>query len=160
MKSIVEHVNEAMVAEGRTVFADIKTDWDDDEMEIYAQEAIDDCYQLASQLESTKPADLKKVRDFKGYDAAKLDDYCKLMEEIGAWINGVMAQAEDDMPTAASYVEMVQFLADDDMTAESVADHVDGLKTVSEFEDIYACVKDIFAHWDEVSKAIFRKPWN
>ena len=161
MKSIIEHITEAIVDEGRTAFSDIKTDWSEDDMEIYAQEAIDSCYKLASSLEGTKPADLKKVRDFKKYDMSKLEDYCKIIEEIGAWINGVIAIAEDDMPAAATYIEMVQFMADDnDSCIENVADNVTDLKSVQDGEDVYDYLKDIFAHWNDVSKVVIGKPWN
>lgn len=161
MKSIVEYINTAMITEGRPVFADIKTEWNDDEMEIYAQEAIDACYKLASQFESIKPNDLKKVRGFKKYDMGMLEDYCKIIEEIGAWINGVIAIAEDDMPAAATYIEMVQFMADDsDSCIENVADNVTDLKSVQDGEDVYDYLKDIFAHWNDISKVLFGKPWN
>ena len=161
MKSIIEYITEAIVNEGHTVFSDIKTDWGEDDMEIYAKEAINSCYNLASKLGDVKPADLKKVRDFKKYDMGMLKDYCKIIEEIGAWIEGVLALAEDDMTEAASYIEMVQFMAEDNASCiENVADNVTDLKSVQDGEDVYDYLEDIFAHWNDVSNVVIGKPWN
>lgn len=161
MKSIVEHINEAMVTEGRSVFAGIKTEWDDDEMEVYAQEAVDACYKLASQFEGIKPTDLKKIRDFKKYDMNMLEDYCKIIEEIGAWINGVTSEAYHHMPDATTYIEMIQCLGEEnDSCITNVADNVTDLKSVQDGEDVYDYLNDIFKHWDDISKVLFGKPWN
>ena len=162
MKSIVEHINDAMALnEGRTVFSEINTDWDDDSYEVYAPEAISDCYGLATGLEDAKLADLKKVRAFKTYDNATLEDYCTLLSDIGAWINGIMSLAEDDLPDAGTYVSMTQFLGEDpESCIESVADNHGDLNTIEDGEDVYDFLKDIFDHWNDISKVLFKKPWN
>lgn len=163
MKSIIDHINEAMVRieESRSVFADINLDWDDDDMEVYAPEAINDCYQLVGKFESVKMNDLKKIKDWKDYDNAKLEDYVDLFSGIGAWMNGVLSQAEDELSEARMYIEMIQYLGEDhDNCIENVADNVGNLKSVEDGEDVYDYLDDIFNHWDEVSKVLFRKSWN
>lgn len=151
MKSLVEHINEAMVVEA-SLFDGVSAEDD-------YEGACDYVEGLATQLENVKPAQLKRV--FKDLDNKVLNDYCKCLEEIAAWINGVMSLARDEESEADMYIEMVSALGDDYSGAvENVCDNLQGnLDTAEDGQTVYDYVEDIFQHWQEISKVVFKKTW-
>lgn len=151
MKPIVEHMNEAMVMES-SVFDTIDVEND-------CEGACDYIERLGEQLEGVKPTQLKRV--FKNLDNKVLKDYCKILEEIAAWINGILSVARDEEDEAGMYIDMITRLGSDYQSAlENVADNLYGeLDTIEDDEDVYDYVEDIFKHWQEISKLVFRKSW-
>lgn len=170
MKTIAQRINESRAArklnEAKKSVAndipDCPIDSDDD----YAvQPSIDACYSVASDLEDVNKnmTLLKKVKGFKGYDQRKLHDYAICLEQVAAWINGVMSLAEDDIPEAATYVNMVKNLGtDNEECKENSAQNCDpsDFDSIQDDQDIYDYFDDIFNNWNDVSKAIFKKSWN
>lgn len=144
-------MNEAMVVES-SVFDSIDVEND-------CEGACDYIERLGEQLEKVKPAQLKRV--FKGLDDKVLKDYCKILEEIAAWINGVLSIARDEEDEASKYIEMITGLGNDYQSAlENIADNLYGeLDSIEDGEDAYDYIEDVFKHWQEISKLVFRKSW-
>lgn len=165
MKSLVEHMNERFVDEAKnTVFNSIPECPINSDVTDEIQPSIDRCYEIASTLEDSHKnmGLLKKVRAFKGYDEKKLHDYAYCLEEIGGWINGIMGLAEDEIAEANLYVEMTKRLGVEYQAClENCAQNIDpaGFDSITSDEDIWNYFEDIFANWNDVSKAIFKMPW-
>lgn len=157
MKNLTETLNES-------ILSDLE-----DSIEMYDDDpdmAINDCYALAEVLEKVKPTQLKKVKDWKDYDKDLLDDYCVLLTQIGAYINGLMGEAEDYKEEGDTrFVEMVHDLVDqpdncvDDVVMNSGQAKFKSIESDDE-DGIKYCVNDIFNHWEELWKVGFKQRWS
>ena len=168
MKTVSEHMSDALLNEARKTIVDSIPDCPENGEEYEVQPAIDECYGIASVFEDVNKnmTLLKKVRDFKKYDQKKLHDLAICLEQIGAYINGLMALAEDDVAEAYIYVNMVKKLPTNKDSVrqciENCAQEVDpaDFDSITSDEDIYDYFFEIFEHFDEVIKAIFKMPWD
>lgn len=171
MKSITEHMQEALGIGGRSineakkcVVNSIPDCPDNADNEYEVQPAIDKCYEIAGTLEDTitNMKLLKKVKAFKGYDQKTLHDYAVCLEQIGAWINGVMSLAEDEISEARMYVNTVKDINTDSECWENSVEEVDPAEfdSITGNEDIYDYFDDIKNNWNDVCKAIFKMPWD
>jgi hypothetical protein len=167
MKSFSQFCNEALESNRRTVnegntICSLVPGYDPDSNNNEEVAHAIDAYIEA--IEAIKPAQLKKVKDFAGYDVKTLKDYATVCAAVTSWIWGVQSLADDDADEAECFPSYVRSIVDGEdwmgyeNTVENLVDEGE-LKTVEDDEAVEDMLKDVLAHWNEISKIVNRKEW-
>lgn len=161
MKSLVEHVNERLINEAKCVCDQIPAY--DDDMD-NREEVCGSIERFIDNMEAVTPKDLKKVRDWKGFEMDKLEDYTKVASQVAAWIRGVAALGEDDADSCIFFKTGVESISDgvDWPGFENSADNLEmdaDLQTASDYDAIEQYLEDVCKHWNEISKIVNHMPW-
>jgi hypothetical protein len=162
MKSLVEQVNESMMRVNEKALCDLIPDYDED-----ADNREDVAHALDTYIEAienVKPAQLKKVKDWSKFDDATLADYITICAAIAGWCWGVQSLADDDADEASTFSSYMLSIPDgeDWMGFDNVVDNLLGdgeLKNIEDEEDVVDAVKDVCAHFNELSKVVNKKVW-
>lgn len=122
--------------------------------------------QYCEKLKNLKPNDMKKIRDWRGFDKDKLEDYCETVTAVMNYITGLCEIARDERDASAydSIKTGIETVADGEewMGYDSTLENLkyDGdLKTADDWDEIGAILQDVLSHMDEVAKASLRMSW-
>lgn len=166
MKRITEHINDAMgLVNEAKMMAGIVSSFDAIGDEFEAREEAHQLDAAITKLEMLKPNDLKKIRDWKDFEDEKLRDYCKIIELCAGYCWGVQSQVDDEAGENYDYFIMTLDSFTDGQEwcgYDQTLDNMDNENFEYFIDDAskYAALDDILAHWNDLSKAIFHRPWN
>jgi len=159
MKSIVEHMNEALAPVNESsVMGDIITDFGGNEE--LAEDICDQLDAMADKIEKIKPAQLKRI--FKNLDNDVLKDYVVVVGEVAAWIRGVVSIIRDEPSEAEDNLYIISELGAGEVALDSIADNLDmngELKTANDYDDCMNYADDVLKNWDKISRELFKKEW-
>lgn len=159
MKSLVEHVTEQLLNEAKCVCDQIPAY--DDDMD-NREEVCRSIEKFIDKMEYVTPKDLKKVRDWRGFEMDKLEDYAKCASQIAQWVRGVAALGEDDADSCIFFKTGVESISDgiDWPGFENSAEQLeDELQTAGDYDTVGQYLEDVCDHWNEISKIVNHMPW-
>lgn len=167
MKSLTEclqaALNEQNINESKSVLSEF-VPYDDNEDN--GSECTGSVEPYCEKLKNLKPNDMKKIRDWKGFDKDKLEDYCTTVAAVANYITSLcdIARDERDSNSYDSIKDGIETVADIeewmgyDSTLENLK-HDGDLKTADDWDEIEVILKDVLNHMNEVSKVFLRMDW-
>lgn len=167
MKSIVECIHEALneqtINESKSVlsmFVPYNKRKDNGE------ESIGSVERYYVQLKDLKPNDLKKIKDWKGFDKDKLEDYCTTIGAIVNYLSGLCENARGERDTNA--YDMIPYSIETvssgegwvgyDSTLENLK-YDEDLNTADDWDGIGEILQDVLSHMEEISKTFLKMGW-